>query len=164
METAAGPATKVNIVKRREEILMATLINHPGLYNVLSESLGTIAFSTPELDKIRQEVLKTLAAKSGLETEALINHLNECGYLAVLRPLLGASVYGHAYFSRPEASPDEALAGWNETFGQIKGKDLIAEIKEAKRDIAENPSEEAWRRFLALKRQKMEEAMDEQAE
>ena len=42
--------------------------------------------------------------------------------------------------------------------------DLIAEIKEAKRDIAENPSEEAWRRFLALKRQKMEEAMDEQAE
>ena len=164
METAAGPATKVNIVKRREEILMATLINHPGLYNVLSESLGTIAFSTPELDKIRQEVLKTLAAKSGLETEALVNHLNECGYLALLRSLLGASVYGHAYFSRPEASPDEALAGWNETFGQIKGKDLIAEIKEAKRDIAENPSEEAWRRFLALKRQKMEEAMDEQAE
>ena len=41
---------------------------------------------------------------------------------------------------------------------------IIAEIKEAKRDIAENPSEEAWRRFLALKRQKMEEAMDEQAE
>ncbi len=164
METSAGPAAKVNISQRREQILIATLINHPDLYDEVSEGLGTIAFSSPELDKIRQEVLKTLAVNSGLETEALVNHLNQCGYSAVLRSLLGAIVYDHAYFARPDASIDEAGAGWRETFGQIRGKDLIAEIEEAERDVAENPSEATWRRLLALKQQKMNEVMDGQAE
>lgn len=163
MDTAAGPAAKVNMGKRREEILITTLINHPELYDDVSESLGTIAFSLSELDKIRQEVLKTLAAKSGLETEPLVNHLNECGYSAVLRSLLGAGVYDHAYFARPDASLEEAGAGWIETFDQIRGKDLIAEIEEAERDVAENPSEETWRRLLALKQQKINETMDGQA-
>ncbi len=163
METAAGPAAKVNMIKRRDEILIATLINHPELYDNVSERLGTIGFSLPELDKIRQEVLKTLAAKSGLETEPLINHLNQCGYSAVLRSLLGAGVYDHAYFARPDALLEEAEAGWYETFDQIRSRDLIAEIEEAERDVAENPSEETWRRLLALKQQKINEAMDEQA-
>jgi DNA primase len=164
LETTAGPAAKINIVKRREEILLTTLINHPGLYDDVSENLGNIAFLTLKLDKIRQEVLKTLATKSSLETEAIINHLNECGYLVETRYLLGTEVYGHAYFARPEASFKEAKAGWEETFGQIKGKDLIAEIKEAERDVSENPSDEAWRRFIALKRQKMDEKVDGQSE
>ena len=164
LETTAGPAAKVNIVKRREEILLATLINHPELYDDVSENLGSIAFLALELDKIRQEVLKILATKSGLETEALINHLNECGYLVETRYLLSTEVFGHAYFARPEASLNEAKAGWEETFGQIKGKDLIAEIKEAERDVSENPSDETWRRFLALKRQKMDEKLNGQSE
>jgi DNA primase len=164
LETTAGPAAKVNIVKRREEILLATLINHPELYDDVSENLGSIAFLALELDKIRQEVLKILATKSGLETEALINHLNECGYLVETRYLLSTEVYGHAYFARPKASLNEAKAGWKETFGQIKGKDLIAEIKEAERDVSENPSDETWRRFLALKRQKMDEKLNGQSE
>ncbi len=162
METAAGPAAKVNMIKRREEILITTLINHPELYDDVSERLGTITFSATELDNLRQEVLKTLAAKSGLETEPLTNHLNECGYSAVLRSLLGASVYDHAYFARPDALVEEAVAGWYETFDQIRSRDLIAEIKEAERDVAENPSEETWRRLLALKQQKNDETMDEQ--
>jgi len=164
LATTAGPAVKVDIVKRREEILLTTLINHPGLYDDVSENLGTVAFLTLELDKIRQEVLKTLAVKSGLETDALINHLNECGYLVETRYLLGTEVYGHAYFARPEASLKEAKAGWKEIFGQIKDRDLTAEIEEAKRDVSENPSDETWRRFLALKRQTMDEKIDGQSE
>jgi DNA primase len=164
LETTAGPAAKVNIVQRREEILLTTLINHPKLYDDISENLSTIAFLTLKLDKIRQEVLKSLSEESTLETEDLVNHLNECGYLVETRYLLGTKVYGHAYFARPEASLTEAKAGWKETFGQIKGKDLIAEIKEAERDVSENPSDETWRRFLALKRQKMDEKVWGQSE
>jgi DNA primase len=164
LETIAGPAAKVNIVKRREEILLTTLINHPELYDDVSESLGSIAFLTLKLDKIRQEVLKTLAADSGLDTGALINHLNECGYLLETKYLFGTKVYGHAYFARPETPLKEAKSGWRETFRQIKGKDLIAEIKEAERDVSENPSDEAWKRFLALKRQKMDEKIGGQSE
>jgi DNA primase len=164
LETTAGPAAKVNIVKRREEILLTTLINHPRLYDDVSENFGTIAFLTLKLDKIRQEVLKILAAKSSLETDALIHHLNKCGYLAETRYLFDIKVYGHAYFARPEASLKEAKAGWKETFYQIKGKDLIAEIKEAEQDVSENPSDETWLRFLALKRQKMSEKLGGQSE
>ena len=71
-------------------------------------------------------------------------------------------MYDHAYFARPDAFIEEAAAGWYETFEQIRSKDLIAEIKEAERDVAENPSDETWRRLLALKQQKNDETMDEQ--
>ncbi len=164
LETTAGPAAKVNIVKRREEILLTTLINHPRLYDDVSEYFGAIAFVTLKLDKIRQEVLKVLAAKSNLETDALINHLNKCGYHTETGYLFGIKVYGHAYFSRPEASLKEAKAGWKETFDQIKGNDLIAEIKKAEREVSENPSDEAWLRFLVLKREKMSKKLEEQSE
>jgi len=162
LEAGAGPNAKVDIRLMREAILLRVLINHPELYDDVSERLGTIAFQAIDLDNLRQEVLKTLAGQSGLETDALATHLKQQGdYDIALSLVLSAEVYDHAFFARPDTELAKARTGWEETFEQIKGKDLIAEIEDAERDFAENPTEDAWKRLAALKRQKIESLENE---
>jgi len=152
---------RTDIDTRREEVLISALVNHPEIYDDVAERLGTLTFSVPTLDNLRQEVLKTLAAKSGLDFGALKNHLIRCGFSDVLAEVTSAKVYAHGYFARPEATPEEAQAGWNETFNQLRGKDLVAEIEEAERNFAENPTEETWHRLSALKGQQNDAPADE---
>jgi DNA primase len=164
-EADAGPNARVNIRQMREIILLGTVINHPELYDHVSERLGTIAFQAPDLDNLRQQVLKTLAAQSGLETEALIAHLKQQGdYHDVLSKVLGADVYDHAFFARADVDPEIAQAGWTETFEKLRGKDLNAEIEDAERDFASNPTEGAWKRLATLKQQKIDNIGDELAD
>lgn len=151
LEGAAGVAARLDPAGLRERILLSVLITHPDLYSVVDERLGSMTFSAPELDKLRAEVLKTLAEGAGLDSGALVNHLRGCGYSKALDVLLSAAVYNHAYFARPETSPEEALRGWEEAFGQLTGRELQVEIEQALRDLAENPSEETMNRLRALK-------------
>jgi len=144
-----------NMAERREEVLLAVIINHPDAFDDIEDRLGTRHFSEPELDIIRQEVLKTLADKPGLETGALIAHLDHHGYASGLRRILSAETYNHSKFARPEASLEEALAGWNHLFRLLQSRDLDIEIEEAKRASQENPSEEAKRHLRLLINQKL---------
>ena len=155
MHVSAGAATGDHLEDRREEVLLAVIINHPDTVDEIGERLGTMYFFVPELDKIRQEVLKTLADKPGLETGALTAHLDQCGYASGLRRVLSAETYSHCKFARPTASLDEALAGWNHLYRRLQSRDLDREIEEAKRASQENPSEEASRHIQLLTQQKL---------
>jgi DNA primase len=158
----AGPNAKVDIRLMREAILLTTLINIPDLYDHVSEPLGTIAFQALDLDNLRQQVLKTLAAQSGLETEALIDHLRQEGdYEIALSKILSKEVYEHAFYARPGTELETARAGWEQTFEKLRGKDLNAEIIDAERDFAANPTEDAWKRLAALKQQKIDNIGDQ---
>ena len=58
----SGIGTQVDSKHLGEAILVYTLIFHPSMFNQVGELLGTITFSDPDLDKLRQEVLKILAS------------------------------------------------------------------------------------------------------
>lgn len=160
--SSAGSRTMpTNPARRRLEILLATLINHPILYDDVAEHLGSLDFSAAgeTLDNLRQEALKTLAVESGLDNQGLLDHLSENGFASALSALLGSSVLGDAFFARPDVEPRDALDGWNETFDRVRGKDLEVEIAEAQRRQAEDPTEENWQRLQFL-RQQMNDASD----
>ena len=140
---------------RREDVLVAVVINHPDVFDDIEERLGTRQFEGVKLDKIRQEVLKALADKPGLETGALIAHLNQCGYTSGLQRILSAETYNHSKFARPEASIEEALDGWSHLYRLLQSRDLDKEIEEATRASQNNPSEEAKRHLQFLTRQKL---------
>ena len=161
LDAKAGPAAHIATQERREQIIIAVILNHPCLFDEIGERLGTVDFSTPNLDKLRQELLKALAGDTALDSGDLINHLNCCGLSDVLDVVLSAEVYNHAYFARPETAPEEARQGWEETFGQLREKGLLTEIKEAERNFAEAPTKETSQRLLILKRQQMDEAVGE---
>lgn len=154
--SSAGARTQqVDPARRRLEILLATLINHPILYDDISEQLGAMDFTPAgeSLDNLRQEVLKTLAVESGLDNRGLLDHLNESGFAGVLSTLMGPDVLGDAFFARPEAEPRDALDGWEETFGRMQGKDLESEIVEAQKQLEEDFTEENWERLQFLRKQ-----------
>jgi len=154
LETNAGPRARIDMRTTREAILLGVLVNHPELYDEISERLGTIAFQARDLDNLRQQVLKTLAAQSGLETGALVDHLRQQGeYDIALSKVLSTELYKHAVFARSGADVELARAGWDETYEKLRGKDLNAEIREAEQDVAQNPTAEAWKRLGALRQQ-----------
>ena len=153
LDATAGTSTLVDAAGLRERILLCVLINHPELYPELDERLGTMTLSVPALDNLREEALKTLAGEVGLDSEALVNHLRNCGFSKALDELLSASVYNHAFFARPGASQEEARRGWEEAFGQLMKRNLQADIQMAERDLKENPTEETMNRLRALKQQ-----------
>jgi len=149
---AENITASVNPSERHEEILLAVAINHPGTLDDIGEHLGTMRFSSTDLDKIRQEVLKTLAENPGLERGALVTHLNQCGHGGALGRILSVEAYG---FAKPEANADKAVSGWNELYRRRQRQDLAKEIDEAKRASQENPSEESRARLELLVKQKL---------
>lgn len=156
MISGTGAAAQtVDPTRRRLEILLATLINHPILYDDISEQLGALDFSPAgeSLDNLRQEVLKTLAVESGLDNQGLLDHLNESGFASAVSALTGPNVLGDARFARPEAEPRDALDGWEETYWRMRGKDLETEIVEAQKQLEQDFTEENWERLQFLRKQ-----------
>lgn len=163
----AVKSVRVNLAQSREEILLATLICHPELFEEVGERLGSLAFTTLTLDNLRQEALKTLAGKAGaehlgedssletdLDREHLQRHLRDSGYATILDSLLSPRVFAHAYFARPDEDMLSALEGWNETYEFYCRRDLQAELEDAQRQLAAEMTPEANERLRALNLQK----------
>lgn len=142
-----------DVLSHREAILLVVLLTHPGLYDQIGERLGKTGFSAPELDKLRQEALKTLAHQPSLDSAGLEHQLRESGFTGILGSLLGPKVYDHAFFARPETDDETARQGWEETYNLYHQRDLQAEIREAKAGLAGEMTAEAMERFRALKAQ-----------
>ncbi len=140
----------------REEILLATLICHPELFDQLCERFGTLAFSGSELDNLRQEALKTLAGEPGIDTEGVQRHLRHSGFGEILDKLLSSKGFQNAFFARPEAKSGTALEGWEETYALYRQSDLQAEILEAQQRLAAEMSPEATERLRVLTVQELD--------
>jgi hypothetical protein len=150
---------QINAHRRQLEILRITLITHPGLYDDVSERLSCLNYAETSqmLDNLRQEVLKTLAAQSGLEFQDISDHLRNNGFTEALENLLGDQVLNDAYFARPKAELSEALTGWEHTFELMVNKNLDEEIRDAEKHLKENYTQENWDRLQLLQKQKSDE-------
>jgi DNA primase len=150
-------------VRLWEAMLLATLLNHPDIMDIVGERLGSMAFSAPDLDILRQEVLKTLTGGPGLDRAGLHNHLQDSGFSEALSAALAPRIVDHAVFARPEAPMQMVLAGWEETFESLGRAALEVERAEAARRLAEDLAgsddarlSESFERLSALKQQKQD--------
>lgn len=137
----------------QERILLATLINHPEIFDTIEERLGMVEFSVTDLDNLRQQVLNTLVAHEDLDSSRLRDHLSEAGYGNALKTLISKNVYMHAKFARPDQSTEDALEGWQDTLGRYSTKFLATELKQIEAEAAsgEDTSDTAFGRIKALK-------------
>ena len=136
--------------RTRERILLATLLNHPGLRDHVEERLGALSLADSRLDSLRQIALMHIAQNPELDFEALRAHLSNLGFTEELGNLLNSDTYVHARFARPAASMDEATAGWDHTFTLCQRADLVADLKRAETELAENTSDETMAAHKAL--------------
>ena len=154
--SGVASGTRIDAHTLHERILIATLLGHPGLFDEVGERLGTVSFSAPGLDNLRQEVLKTLAGEPGLDSEGVRRHLKENGYSEILDFVWGPKVFENAFFAKPGTDIETALEGWEETYALYKNTDLGIEIQEERERLLDDWSSENVNRLKTLSEQKME--------
>ncbi|TVR82729.1 MAG: DNA primase [Rhodospirillales bacterium] len=136
---------------RREAILLAVVLVQPDLLDTVGERLGTIGFTDPALDALRQGILDMAATGEALDSERLQSHLRRCGFSASLACVLDGRLGAHAFFARQGVALETALAGWEETFALYRRDRMRPELQHRKQALADDPSAEAYHIFQALK-------------
>src|SRR5712671_524701 len=143
--------------RRRQEILLALLINHPFLLHEVAEDLAALHLPAADLDKLCHEILSIHALKPDLDDTALKLHLTEHGFGRVVQGVLSPQVLTHAAFARAGADADAVRMGWANTRDQLQQAHLDTQIAEAERDLAEDTTNEKWTRLHPLLEQKMDD-------
>jgi len=160
LEAKSSLKIKVDAQKWRESLLIAAVILHPQIMDEVGERLGLMIFQSESLDKLRQEVLKTVDGDLGLDSRALQSHLKENGFSGPLEALLdtfhapnGGRFIGHEAFLHPDRPIDDVLRGWEDAYRlYMQERDLAAEFKELKRRLKDEMSPQVLSQFVALQK------------
>jgi len=141
----------------QERILLATVINHPELFDELAEPLAQIPLAAPGLERLRRELMGILAAggpaDSALDAEAVQGHLSALGYTRELADLLGSAVYDDAGFARPDAPHELARKGWWEVWHYLRQPGMRSELSQAEGRLRQELDEANLRRLEALRQE-----------
>ncbi|MEC7488080.1 MAG: DNA primase [Pseudomonadota bacterium] len=137
--------------KRLEQVLLATILNHPVLLNTFAEDIAMMNVSDPMLDKLRQEILKVHAQAEKLDPDQLKNQLEIQGNIEILQSVLGPEVYVHAAFAREGSTEENVLSGFMEVLNRLLEPVRRAELEEARQYYINDPTDANWERFEKLK-------------
>ncbi len=149
-------AAPLDPVALRESILLAVLINHPGLFDRVGEEMGALHFAGEAREALRRAVVSALGADGPvLDSAGLRRHLEESGLQRQTEAVLSRRVYDHAAFARPDAELSAAANGWGDILAQIRGHDLDRDLEEAQRAFEEDMTPANQRRVMELKRLKI---------
>ncbi|WP_259782137.1 DNA primase [Aestuariispira ectoiniformans] len=106
-----GEVLKGQVVKelsrRTQQIVLAALINHPGVIDQFFETLDRIHFDA-DLDKICRELQKISSSGETLDVEVVTTHFSSRGDDALLRSVLSRQVYDLARQAGPQSTDAEA--------------------------------------------------------
>lgn len=126
---------------RPEQLLVATLINHPELLFEQAEDLAVLDLKTPVLQGLMRELIDCAATQSNLDTQGLRCHLSHKGYSKFLDTLLHQQVYQHGRFARPEAPLEEVRPQWGRYLADFRQRLVQKDLDQAVRELAEDPNE-----------------------
>lgn len=131
-------------------ILLATILNHPYIFESIEQDFGRLEFDDQRFDGLRQGVIHLLCEDSTLDSITLQSHLKERGFGAELALVLNQTIYTHAGFARPDSPQEIILTGWNDTIRFMDNRLIRMELQQAGRALAEEYSPENERRLLGL--------------
>jgi len=144
-------ASAAVFARRRQQVVLATLLQHPDLADEFSDSLAQAEFDT-DLDALLQALQKHLAAAPDLDSGALKRHLSQDGFAAQVGTLCADDVLAHASFARPESPAAAARAGLAQVLAFIFQGRRMEELEATARFTADHPDEDKEARFLAFRR------------
>jgi DNA primase len=149
----AGRGTKARVESQAlwPNILLAAVLNHPDLLDEVAEELGTLAFSEPQLDGLRQQILEA-AGNPALDTASLKSHLIDQGYSGVLRSLLHQDSGTLGYHVGPEEPTEKVRGVWRAVHAKCLLPNIRAQVGEAQRVLEAETTPENLKRFQSLKK------------
>ncbi|MEQ8816037.1 MAG: DNA primase [Thalassobaculum sp.] len=136
--------------RRQQQLILATVIHHPGLLDELGETLAHLELDDQFLDKLRREILEITEADPDLDAAGLASHLRALGYSDTVNGLLGAETLSHAAFARPNATHSEARAGLIELVSRVGRGRLERQLADARRIAEASMSEADMNRVTGL--------------
>ena len=116
----AALATAADAGLQAERILIALAVNRPEMFAEVEESLGTIAFNDPALDRLRQALLGALAtAPEGWTAETVSDLLGGSTAAETLAQVLAHPLVKSHRMIQPDAPLAEARATWAENIALL---------------------------------------------
>ena len=154
-----------DVTFRQERLLLAAVINHPGLVSHVFEDLADCDFTDSELDALRLAILEIAgsgAHSHGLDSAELRDHLMNKGFSAILDKVAGRDTARLDWFADPSTEIEDVEIGWRHALARHRrAVTLPRELAEAEAAFAGDPSETNEARLLALKREETTSAGDE---
>ncbi|MEE8279817.1 MAG: DNA primase [Alphaproteobacteria bacterium] len=138
--------------EQRERVLVATVLNHPGLLAQIAEDFAALAIASPELDGLRQAIMDIAAANADLDGAGLRLHLTQQGFSQIVDRLAGSGSDVLDWFAKPDADPEDALMGWRHVSARHGRLALKPELNVAEQALAQSMTEENQARFEELKK------------
>ncbi|MEM6850204.1 MAG: DNA primase [Pseudomonadota bacterium] len=127
---------------RREQLLLATLVNHPKLLDRFGETLSGVGFTSPDLDGLKSELLNAWALGEDLDREQLRFHVAKTQFSNVLDRLDRFVRGAPDRFARPDADLEDAAEGWLNVLSlHTQLTTLPAELSEAATRLASSMGE-----------------------
>ncbi len=111
--------------KLMEQILLASLLNHPALFDMVEEEVGMLEIGEERLDLLRQSLVTHLSENANVQRDALLQTLSNDGYESEIKGILCEAVYTHASFIRPQTEIEDVQEGWKQAiqaFNQSRQK------------------------------------------
>lgn len=134
----------------RENALVLTVLNHPALLASYGEELGMVEFFTPELDKLRNEIIRIAAEKPGLDSNGLRDQLKQEGFTQLLNRVDGAGAAPLEWFTSPDTAIQDAETGFRIVLTRHRQTLLKRQLEEAQSAFKADESSENWEKFSAL--------------
>jgi DNA primase len=125
-----APVRPSAVVEAR--IMLAMMINHPFLFDELSETFAELALPVV-WEPLRQALFAQLTDRP-LDAEALCVHLRASGHASALDDVLGPATTDRAKFVRTGTPEDQVRAGWLDVSSRSHSRSLDRELAIARSD------------------------------
>jgi DNA primase len=142
LRALAARTGRGQVHEQREGLILAALLNHPELLQEEAERLAETEFATPELDRLRRQLLDTIALYQGFDGTSLKNQLSQTGSHADLGRIEESARRLGVWFVLADAALDDARTGFRQMMAlHRKAVTLERELVAAERMLAEAPNE-----------------------
>jgi len=142
LRALAARTGRGQVHEQREGLILAALLNHPELLQEEAERLAETEFATPELDRLRRQLLDTIALYQGFDGTSLKNQLSQTGSHADLGRIEESARRLGVWFVLADAALDDARTGFRQMMAlHRKAVTLERELLAAERLLAEAPNE-----------------------
>ncbi|WP_085900031.1 DNA primase [Kiloniella majae] len=148
------PARK--LAQRQEQVLLATLINHPNVLSKQLEDLASLRLPSEAYNRVLQDLVDVIVRDPDLDREALKCQLCDKGYSRLMDELLSPAVMDHGKFARPATDSYAAEHGVTHIAAMFREKQAEQEKGVHSREFAANMDETGLTQLEAHKQLRQE--------
>ena len=144
------------LARRQEQVLLATLVNHPGVLTKHLEDLATLRLPSQDFNVVLQDLVDVIVRDPDLDREALKCQLCDKGYSRLLDELLSPAVLDHGKFARPATDSTAAEHGVTHIAAMFREKQAEQDKGVQSREFAANMDETGLTQLEAHKQLRQE--------